>query len=140
MLYYNIGRPGINLGLPVGATVGMKWFRANIQHGARLALLALVLQFGLSFGHSHAGAVQAVALAVQSVAAQSDTHNDSDQHPNENCAICAIIALAGTVLFATPPVLHLPQAEAFQYLVTDAAFIDLNPAGVAFQPRAPPAS
>ena len=137
----------------------MKWFRSNIKHGARLALLALALQFGLSFGHFHAGAAQAAALAVQSVAAQSDItahpprpppsirlprcrrpHNDSDQHPGEDCAICAVIALASTVLFATPPVMLLPQAEAFLYLVTDAAFVDLNPVGVAFQPRAPPAS
>ena len=133
----------------------MKWFRSNIKHGARLALLALALQFGLSFGHFHAGAAQA-ALAIQSVAAQSDisatpdavdpsaplpaSHNDSDRHPGQHCAICAVIALARTVLFAMPPVLRLPQAEAFQYLVTDAAFVDLNPVGVAFQPRAPPAS
>ena len=117
----------------------MKWFRANIKHGARLALLALALQFGLSFGHFHAGAAQAAALALQSAASQSDTHNDSDQHPNENCAICAVIALAGTVPFA-PPALLLPQAEAFRYRVTDAAFVDLNPVGIAFQPRAPPAS
>ncbi len=136
----------------------MKWFRSNIQHGARLALLALALQFGLSFGHFHAGAAQATQ-AVQSVVAPSDitaalgapeavdsaarppaSHNDSDQHPGENCAVCAVIALASTVLFATPPVTLLPQAEAFLYRVTDAAFADLDPVGVAFQPRAPPAS
>jgi len=137
----------------------MKWSRSNIKHGARLALLALALQFGLSFGHFHAGAAQAAAPAIQSVAAQSDisaapappdavdpsaalpaSHNDSDHHPSENCALCAIIALASTVLSATPPVLRLPQAEAFLYLVTDAEFDHLNPVAVAFQPRAPPAS
>lgn len=131
----------------------MKWFRSNIKHGSRLALLALALQFGLSFGHFHAGA--APALTIQAVAAQSDfaiadaveqsaplpaSHDDSDHHPGENCALCAVLALAGTALFATSPLLLLPQAEAFPYLVTDAAFADLNPAGVAFQPRAPPAS
>jgi hypothetical protein len=134
----------------------MKWFRSNIKHGARLALLALALQFGLSFGHFHVGAAQA-ALAIQPVAAQSDissatpdavdpsaalpaSHDDSDHHPSESCALCAIIALASTVLSVTPPVILLPQAEAFLYLVTDAAFVDPNPARVAFQPRAPPAS
>ena len=149
----------MNLGLPVGAPVGMKWFRANIQHGARLALLALALQFGLSFGHFHADAAQAAALAVQSVTPQSDntaalaapgvgdasatlpgSHDDSDHHPGKDCAVCAVIALAGTVLFANPPALRLPQAEAFRFLVTDTAFVDLNPVSVAFQPRAPPAS
>ena len=133
----------------------MKWFRSNIKYGSRLALLALALQFGLSFGHFHAGAAPATALALQAVAAQSDitaatpgavdpsapaSHNDSDRHPSEDCATCAVIALASTVLSATPPVMLLPQAEAFLYLVTDAAFADLNPVGVAFQPRAPPAA
>ena len=37
----------------------MKWFRSNIKHGSRLALLALALQFGLSFGHFHASAQSA---------------------------------------------------------------------------------
>jgi hypothetical protein len=135
----------------------MKWFRSNIKHGARLALLALALQFGLSFGHFHAGAAQAATLTILSVAAQSDisvttpgvanpsallpaSHNDFDQRPGEDCAICAVIALARTVLFATPPIMLLPLAEAFQYLVAETAFLDLNPVGVAFQPRAPPAS
>ena len=159
MLYYNIGRSGMPRPFDVGRLSAMKWFRSNIKHGARLALLALALQFGLSFGHFHVGAAQAAALTIQSVAPQSDiaaalattdavdpsaqlpaSHNDSDHHPGEDCAICAIIALASTVLSATPPVTLLPQAEAFPYLVTDAAFTDLNPVGVAFQPRAPPAS
>ncbi len=133
----------------------MKWFRANIKHGARLALLALALQFGLSFGHFHAGdaqaapAIHAVAApsgisaampdAVDPTATQPAPHNDSDHHPGEDCAICAIIALASTALSATPPVMLLPQAEAFPYRVTDAAFADTSPAGAAFQPRAPPA-
>lgn len=131
----------------------MKWFRSNIKHGSRLALLALALQFGLSFGHFHAGAAPAVPSAapqfdiaaatsdaVDSSASLPASHDDSGHHPGEDCAICAVLALAGTALSATPPPLLLPQAEAFPYLVTDAAFADLKPAGVAFQPRAPPAS
>ena len=135
----------------------MKWFRSNIKHGSRLALLALALQFGLSFGHFHAGAAQA-APAIQSVAAQSDIsaalappdavdqsaplpapHNDSDQHPGKHCAICAVIAHASSVLFA-PPALLLPQAVDLSYLTTDAEFVYRNSARLAFQPRAPPAS
>ena len=134
----------------------MKWFRANIKHGSRLALLALALQFGLSFGHFHAGAAQAVAPADQSIAAQSDvapapidaadqsaplpaSHDDSDHHPREHCAICAVIAHASSVLFAPLP-LPLPQAVDHAYLTTDTAFVHRNAARPAFQPRAPPAS
>ena len=143
-----------------GAPVGMKWFRSNIKHGSRLALLALAIQFALSFGHFH-GVAQA-APAIQSSQTQSNaayardllapdtvsqagqqhpaSDRDSDQHPNDPCAICAVMALANAVLFATPPVLLLPQAVEFLYLTTDAEFVHLNSARVAFQPRAPPIS
>jgi len=43
-------------------------------------------------------------------------------------------------MFATPPLLLLPQAVEFLYLTTDAEFVHLKSAGTAFQPRAPPAS
>jgi DUF2946 family protein len=144
-----------------GAPIGMKWFRSNIKHGSRLALLALAIQFVLSFGHFHGVAAQA-APALQSGHAQSDpsytggllapdavsqagqqqpaSDRDSDGHPNDGCAICAVMALANAVLFATPPVLLLPQAVEFLYLTTDAEFVHLNSARIAFQPRAPPIS
>ena len=44
------------------------------------------------------------------------------------------------VLFATPPLLLLPQAVELLYLTTDAEFVHLNSVRAAFQPRAPPAS
>jgi hypothetical protein len=139
----------------------MKWFRSNIKHGSRLALFALAVQFVLVFGHFHGIAAEA-APAIQSGPALSETsyadrlpasdaigpsalqqpasdHN-SDQQPGDVCAICAVVALANTVLFATPPLLLLPQAIEFLYLTTDAEFVHLNSARVAFQPRAPPVS
>ena len=146
----------------------MKWFRSNIKHGSRLALLALAIQFGLSFGHFHGIAAQAApaiqsgiqsslvqsspspfeasrasSLAATEMASQptprqkpaSDRDSDSD-----GCAICAVMAMANAVLFATPPLLELPQAVELTYLTTDAEFIHLNSVRVAFQPRAPPIS
>ena len=135
------------------------WFRSNIKHGSRLALLALAIQFAVSFGHFHGMAAQA-ALALQSSPIQSDlsyanglatpdTGNTSarqlpasghepDQQSNDPCAVCAVIAMANTVLFAMPPLLLLPQAAEFLYLTADAGFGHLNAARVAFQPRAPP--
>jgi hypothetical protein len=50
------------------------------------------------------------------------------------------MTLANAALFATPPVLLLPQAVEFLYLATDAEFVHLDYSRVAFQPRAPPAS
>ena len=40
--------------------------------------------------------------------------------------------MANAVLFATPPVLLLPQAVEFLYRTTDAEFVHLNSARVAF--------
>jgi hypothetical protein len=125
----------------------MKWFRSNIRHGSRLALFALAIQFALSFGHFHGIAAQAapaiqsdVSQTAGSVEPQPSPSHDSDQQPVDPCAICAVMALANAALFATPPVLLLPQAVEFLYLTTDAEFIHLNSIRVAFQPRAPPAA
>jgi hypothetical protein len=140
----------------------MKWFRSNIKQGSRTALFALAVQFALSFGHFHGVAAQA-APVMQSGAAQTEasygdrsgasnagaarsaqqqpaSNHDSDQHPGDACAICAVIALANATLFATPPLLLLPEAVEFLYLTTDAEFVHLNSVRVAFQPRAPPIS
>lgn len=139
----------------------MKWFRSNIKQGSRLALFALAVQFALSFGHFHGVAAQA-APATQSGAARSDlpsagglpapnavsesvqrqpaSHHDSDQQSDDYCAICAVIALANAVVFATPPLLAIPQAVEFLYQTTDGGFVHPNSARVAFQPRAPPVS
>jgi UDP-N-acetylglucosamine:LPS N-acetylglucosamine transferase len=116
----------------------MKWLRSNIRHGARVALFALAVQFVLSFGHFHGVPAQA-APAIQSAQQQLPASNhDSDQQPGDSCAICAVIALANAVLFATPPVLLPPQAVELLGVATDAEFVHLNPARVVFQPRAPP--
>jgi hypothetical protein len=136
------------------ASIGMKWLRSNIKHGSRLALFALALQFALSFGHFHEGAAQAapaVQLGSVNSLSASDTasedaqqqpasNRDSDQQQGDVCAICAVLALANAMLFATPPLLLLPQAIEILYLSTDAEFIHLNSGRVAFQPRAPPIS
>jgi hypothetical protein len=144
-----------------GARFSMKWFRSNIRYGSRLALFALVMQFLLSFGHFHGLAAQA-APAIPSGPAQIGAYDanglpaadaldqsahqqqapdqDSGRHPGDTCAICAVMALANTVMFATPPLLLLPQAVEFLYQTTDAEFVHLHSAHIAFQPRAPPVS
>ena len=134
----------------------MNWFRKHVRTGARLALLALAIQFLLSFGHFHSFAAQvapaiqtgltqgdlyhAAAAAVAGRSAQQQQPSDHDQHPTDGCAICAVIALAGNVLFATPPVLQLPRAIELLYLTTEAEFAHLKSACHAFQSRAPPLS
>ena len=136
----------------------MNWFRKHIKAGSRLALFALAIQFALSFGHFHAlaapaiqaGLTQADLAPAKSLATdatnetaqrqQQPGNQDNDQHPADACAICAVMSLAGNMLFATPPLLELPQAVEFLYRTTDAEFVHLHSAHLAFQSRAPPAS
>jgi hypothetical protein len=138
----------------------MKWFRKYLKHGSRLALFALAIQFALSFGHFHAFAAQAApaiatglaqadldyaqslttqATAGEAAGKQQPSHPDTDRSADA-CAICAVISLANNVLFATPPLLQLPQAVEILHLTVDAEFVHLNSLHPAFQPRAPPAS
>ena len=150
----------------------MKWFRSNIRLGSRLALLALAIQFLLSFGHFHEGSAQAASAPMDAkrsglhhrlelAVAQSGASERVSQakalnpkvlspvrskttdhvplgHPNDDCAICAVMALASTVVDAAPPLLLPPHATAFSYLAVDDRFAEPHSARVAFQPRAPP--
>ena len=146
----------------------MKWCRSNVRHGSRLALFALAIQLLLSFGHFHGSSAQARALvtnhpglhdavsfaathfgasdgvlhedASRPVGFRTSSDHESDGQPTDDCAICAVMALANAMVVATPAYLSGPQAFAFSYLTTDAEFVDLNSARVAFQPRAPPIS
>ena len=138
----------------------MEWFRANTRQVSRLALFAVLVQFALSFGHFHTFAAQAApaiatgltqaaldyarSLATQDTASkaaqkQRPATPDTD-HAADACAICAVISLASNVLFATPPLLQLPQAVELLYLTTDAEFTHLSSVYPAFQSRAPPVS
>jgi len=146
----------------------MRWFRSNIRLASRLALFALAIQFLLSFGHLHGSRAQAAPAlvdakqsshydtvrfaATHSRALDRASHEDASRpvqlkacsdhepggQPTDDCAICAVMALANTLVVATPPYLLGPQAAVFLYFSTDTELVDLNSARVAFQPRAPP--
>jgi Protein of unknown function (DUF2946) len=140
------------------AYVIVKWFRNNVRTGARLALFALVIQFALSFGHCHGAAAQNIQIglsdaglayaadhtaldaASDTVQQQQPSNHDNDRHPADACAICTVVSLANNFLFATPPLLVLPQAVELLHLTTGAEFSHLGSLHPAFQSRAPPAS
>src|SRR6187399_1856063 len=103
----------------------MNWLRSHIKHGSRLALFALAVQFVLAFGHIHGMAALAAPVAATAIQAAigpapSAPQPDSDQSPGDVCSICAVLALANTVLFSAPPILLLPQAVDLLYQTTDA--------------------
>ena len=145
-----------HLGRSGKAQLVVNWFRKHLKHGSRLALFALAIQFALSFGHFHgeiaraapaiqAGladadlAIAATLVAPLSEAAQQPSGPDTDRHGSD-CAICAVLSLANNFMFATPPLLELPQAVELLHLTTGAEFAHLGSLHPAFQSRAPPVS
>ena len=166
MLYCNNASGG-SPDAAIEAYPGMKWFRSNVGLGSRLALLALAVQFALSFGHFHGGIAQAAPAdakqpgmyAAQLPISRPDTFGrssdaaaavplrskaSSDQQPAgqpvDDCAICAVMALAVAMTAASAPDLLAPSPAAFFHLATDVEFVDPNSARATFQPRAPPIS
>src|ERR1700747_3735381 len=138
----------------------MAWVRSNIKCGSWIALLALVIQTALSFGHFHAIASAATsapqvgsnlsqlcfAAALSGQVAESRfkrqpaSNHDSDEHPGDVCAICAVMAMANAALFASPPTLPLPQAVECAHPAIGGESVRVASVCIAFQPRAPPIS
>lgn len=117
----------------------MKWLRSNIRHGTRLALLALAVQFALWFGHAHGFTAQA-APSIHSSQQQPAPGPDSDQRPDDLCAICAAVALTSTGVAAMPPTLPAPLAFELVQPPMGAKIVFPPAARAAFQSRAPPLS
>ena len=120
----------------------MNWFRKHVKSGSRLALLALAIQFALSFGHFHGEmlrAAPALQAALANAGVQSPADHDTDRHGTD-CAICAVLSLANNFLSASPPLLELPQAVSLRPLASRTEFAHLGSVHTAFQSRAPPVS
>ena len=116
----------------------MNWFRTHIRNGSKLALFALAIQMVLAFGHFHAIPAQTAPGVSIELAQPSGPTND--QHPADHCDICAVAAMAGSMLAANPPQIALPPAASSATIATPAAFGHVATIGVAFQPRGPPLS
>jgi hypothetical protein len=136
MLCCNVEADGVKR-LSTRGVIDMQWVRSNIRLGGRLAIFALTVQLLLSFGHVHAIA-SPTTPSIQSSQQLPAPSPDSDQHPDDFCAICAVMALASTAVAATPPA--LPQPPAFEHAqpTTLALFTSPRPTHAAFRSRAPP--
>ncbi len=90
----------------------MRWVRAHLQLGSRLALFALAIQLVLTFGHVHgiaAGAAESALSALTHHAANSTSPgNSSGKASDYDCPICALIQLASTSAASAPPALPIP--------------------------------
>jgi hypothetical protein len=125
----------------------MKWFRSNIKHGTRLALIALAINLGLSFGHIHAidgkragsGLASLVATVASTDGGQTQGHHD-DSHTDDLCAICMAATAMGNVVASTPPALPQQFAEASIDRTIESDLAVPKPPRAAFQSRGPPIS
>lgn len=119
----------------------MKYLRSQAKKLSLLALFALALQFGLSFGHFHQDtAVAAISgPASASQASTPDTDHDQDTH-RDLCAICATVAMANTLIAATAPMLPVPLPVATLQITSRFESITPDPRRGAFRSRAPPRS
>jgi hypothetical protein len=122
----------------------MGWFRERSRPAACVALLALVLQLALSFGHVHFGHVHlAQADHPASTAADVAGHKGTPQQPGNDhqdnyCAVYAVLTLLGGAMVATAPIVPAHAALAAPEVPAATEAVRVGPPHRAYQPRAPP--
>lgn len=125
----------------------MRWVREHIRRGSWLALVALVINLGLSFGHVHgidaSRLGQLSASPMTSVASPDDSgtqgHHDKDQ-ADLLCPICMAAGAMGHALAAPPPTLPLALLESPIDLAIEPVLAVPQSPRAAFQSRGPPIS
>ncbi|HZP78387.1 MAG TPA: DUF2946 domain-containing protein [Pseudolabrys sp.] len=106
-----------------------------------MALLALVLQLVLSFGHIHLTSAAPAQLALSSAAAGTPSApTDQSGAGDDYCPICALVQLASISAPPAPPVLPLPATIDLVRLEAVAHFTVATSPHVAFQARGPPSA
>jgi hypothetical protein len=110
-----------------------------------LGLFALLLQLALAFGHVHpedllpralAGFADHVAGTAQLPPAGQD--REAPGSPHDDCPICAVMHLAGTIVVPGAPSLALPtQFTTTSFAASDISYLPI-PRRLPFQTRAPP--
>src|SRR4051794_15946535 len=97
----------------------MRWIRANLRFGAWCALLALTMQFALSFGHVHVSgkaggtpALLTLLLSPSPTLAPGDPARPAKPGKSpiahDQCAVCSTMQLAGSLIAAPAPSFQLP--------------------------------
>jgi hypothetical protein len=119
----------------------MHWIRSQARKLSLLALFALAVQFGLSFGHVHAheAPVSGVSQSASANAPTPDSDHDHDTG-KDICAICVTVAMANALVDAAPPLLPLPAYVHATRLTATFDDAVTQPRHTAFRSRAPPRS
>jgi hypothetical protein len=96
----------------------MSWFRSNRGRVTWLAFFALACQLVLSFGHVHLGKIGGGSASwavadgggVSPVLPPSSPQKNPVSTPDDFCAICANIGLAGTLVVPDSPAIVAPTS------------------------------
>lgn len=118
----------------------MRWFRSSRRPLGWLALWALALQLGLSFGHVHGSRGDHPAAAQTTTADADNASNTGDSSDTDYCATCAILTLLTGAQTASAPVFVLPVALASAEITVALKAPRLAASRTAFHSRAPPLS
>jgi len=105
-----------------------------------VALIALVAQFTLSFGHVHIHSIERMADAAASSscvgphAACPSHHDDNDAH----CSVCWALSIAGSSIVPTPAAFIIPLDKDGPDGPKPSIGTFADKGSVQFQARAPP--
>jgi Protein of unknown function (DUF2946) len=122
----------------------MRAWRSRRRLGAGLGLFALLLQLILGFAHIHPEDLRGPAAAgvAEDTAGTAPADRDQDRNapgaPHDDCPICAVTHLAGTVVLPHPPALALPTAFTVAPFAGEDFVTTVIPRWLPFQTRAPP--
>jgi hypothetical protein len=123
----------------------MRRLRSIKHFGAGLGLFALLLQLALAFGHLHpedlpgaAAAAVAEKVAGKALPAGTDPDGHAPGAPHDDCPICAVMHLAGTIVLPEPPALALPVPFGVVTFASADLVATVIPRRLPFQTRAPP--
>jgi Protein of unknown function (DUF2946) len=125
----------------------MRWFRDTIRQSTWLALIALAMNLGLSFGHFHAIDGKASASGIAAVATSNASpddgqkqRNSDDSHADYLCPICVAATAMASAMASAPPTLSLEFADVTIDRTIEPVLALVQPSRAAFQPRGPPIS
>jgi hypothetical protein len=116
----------------------MRWFRSHRQAWVQAALVALLLQFGLSFGHVHA--LHADEAAISAPAGEPHQPGQPASHDDEHCPIYQMLALLGGVQTAHAPAVAPPAPQAIGRVLARREAAETGADCAGFRSRAPPQS
>jgi S1-C subfamily serine protease len=132
---------------PRDITALMRWFRDTIRQGTWLALIALAINLGLSFGHFHAidgkASGRGIAAVAASIASPDDGQkqgNPDDSHADYLCPICMAATAMASALAPAPPALPLEFNNVTIDRTVVSVLVLVEPPRAAFQSRGPPIS